>query len=288
MSAALPIAAAHSAPVTARGGPDLEAMGRAAAAAANAGARLLVLPELAPWPFFPIDDPAHWRHVAEPLEGRTVAAAAELAARHGIALLVPFVLARAEGRPLNAVTLVAPDAAPRLVARKIHIPPRGGEDAFGEADHFDGGEPEVTVFEVGGFQCAVLVCYDRRFPETWRAARAAGAEIVISPVAGPSSEADDFFLCELRTHARENGVYAVSSARTGTETIAGRSIRHSGASAIVAPTGDVVAGLSARDAPGLVLARIDRGVLAEARQRFPYFETKRALRTQQTSKKELQ
>jgi predicted amidohydrolase len=288
MSAVLPIAAAHAAPVTARGGPDLEAMGRAAAAAAQAGARLLVLPELAPWPFFPIDDPAHWRHVAEPLEGWTVSAAAGFAAQHGIALLVPFVLARAEGRPLNAVALAAPDAAPRLVATKIHIPPRSGEDAFGEADHFDAGEPEVSVFDVGGFMCAVLVCYDRRFPETWRAARAAGAQLVIAPVSGPSSEADDFFLCELRTHARENGVYAVAAARTGTETIAGRSIRHSGASAIVAPTGEVVAARTARDEPGLVLAQIDRGILAEARQRFPYFETRRALRTQQTSKEELQ
>jgi N-carbamoylputrescine amidase len=241
----------------------------------------LVLPELAAWPFFPPRDPALWAHVAEPLDGPTTRAAAALAERHRIALVVPFVLTRHAARPANAVALVEAGAPPRLVATKVHIPPRGPDDAFGEADHFDPGEPVVRVFDFAGFGCAVLVCYDRRFPECWRAARAAGADLVISPVAGPADEADEFFLCELRTHARGNGVYALSAARTGTEEIAGRIVRHSGASAIVAPTGDILVHRTAGEAPGVVVADIDHDSLASARARFPYFETRRALRVEE-------
>lgn len=276
----LRVAAAHCAPVGARICPDLPAIEAVVANAAAGGADLVVLPELAALPFFPPDDPQLWRHVAEPLDGPTLVATAAHAKRYGVAVLLPFVLRQAGALPLNAVALVRGDEPPRVVATKIHIPPRSHEDAFGEVDHFAAGEPVVRVFDVAGFACSVLVCYDRRFPEAWRAARTAGAEVVIAPVAGPSSEAGDYFLCELRTHARENGVFAISAARVGSEKMAGRTMRHSGASAIVAPTGDIVAARRSNDRPGLVIGGIDRSTIIDARTRFPYFETKRALRVE--------
>ena len=39
---------------------------------------------------------------------------------------------------------------------------------------------------------AVLICYDRRFPECWRAARQGDADLVCVPVAGPADAPGDF------------------------------------------------------------------------------------------------
>lgn len=275
MSGPVTVAAAHLAAGSAGGGPDFAAATVAAAEAAIAGARLLLLPELFAWPFFPLEDPRDWGHVAEGPDGPTLAWAEATARRHGLHLIVPFVFARPGARPWNAVASVAAGEAARVVAAKIHLPPAGPGDRFGEPDHFSAGPAEIGVFAAAGLKVAAFVCFDRRFPESWRAARGAGADLVVCPVAGPADEPEDFFVSELRTHARENGVFALAAARTGTESLAGRPVRHDGDSAVVDPAGRILARRTAADGPGLALAAVDPAALATARRAHPNFELRR-------------
>ncbi|TBW38968.1 carbon-nitrogen hydrolase family protein [Siculibacillus lacustris] len=270
------VAAAHLAAAGSAGdAPDFVGATAAVVAAAEAGARLLLLPELFAWPFFPLDDPQRWGHVAESVTGETLRWAEAAARRHDLHLVVPFVLARRSERPWNAVASVAPGAAARVVAAKIHLPPAGPGDRFGEPDHFAAGPSEIGVFAAAGVRIAALVCFDRRFPECWRAARAAGADLVVCPVAGPADEDDDYFAAEFRTHARASGVFALSSAMTGEETVAGRRLRHDGDSLAVDAAGRILARRRTGDAPGLVILDFDPAALVEARRAFPNFELRR-------------
>lgn len=276
MTRPVTLAAIHLGPGSPDGGPDFARAAEAIAAAAASGARLVLLPELFAWPFFPLDDPARWRHVAEPLDGPTLRWAEATAARHRLHLIVPFVFERGAERPWNAVASVAPGEAARLVAAKMHLPPPGPRDRFGEPDHFAAGPAEIAIFTAAGVSIAALVCFDRRFPECWRAARAGGADLVVCPVAGPADEPDDFFAAEFRTHARETGVFALAAARTGEDAIAGRGFRHGGDSLAVDAAGGIVARRASGDAPGVVLADFDPAALAEARRSFPNFDLRRS------------
>lgn len=254
----------------------LAAVGQMLREAANQGAAIALLPELFAWPYFCADDPDNWRETAQPLDGAVARWAAETAGATGMALLVPIFLAEADDRRSNAALLARPDREIGVAARKIHLPPRR-EERYGEADHFQVGEPVVTIHEAGGLRLAVLICYDRRFPECWRAARGGGADLVCVPVAGPAAEPVEFFTAQMRTHAHENGVYALSASRCGVDLVAGRRIGQNGDTLLAAPDGTVPAHRSRADAPGILIAGIDLAKLGDARARFTTFQQKRAV-----------
>jgi predicted amidohydrolase len=253
----------------------LASVGRELEEAAQRGAALALLPEIFAWPYFCGDDPDRWRDTAQPPNGTVTVWATQTARKTRMALLVPVFLAEAGG-PTNAVLLARPDGEVGIAARKIHLPPRG-EDQFGEADHFQPGEPIVTVHDVAGLKLAVLICYDRRFPECWRAARAGGADLICIPVAGPADEPADFFAAQMRTHAHENGVYALSASRCGIDLVAGRPVGQNGDTLLAAPDGTIPAQRGRADPPGILIAEIDLLKLADARLRNPAFERKRAV-----------
>jgi N-carbamoylputrescine amidase len=232
---------------------------------ARAGAGLAVLPELFALPYVGGEDPAGWAHLAEPLDGPTARWAAGLSSRLGISILFGMALAGVDGgKPFNAALLARPGGTVEPVAHKIHLPPAGPGEGFGESDHFAAGPPCVGTVEIGPVKLAVLICYDRRFPECWRAAAAVGADVVAVLVAGPApSDPDGIFLAELRTHARANAVYAVAAARYGTETITGSPVRHDGETAAVTPDGGIAA-----TGPTITID-IDPARLQAARDRNP-------------------
>ena len=247
-----------------------------AEAVAYAGASVLVLPELFAWPYFANSDPKIWQEQAERQDGALVSWARTLAYKTRLTILMPLFLQDDAGYRRNAVLSVRPDADTIIVAQKMHFPPAHGA-RWSEADHFAPGESQLLVFDINGFAACVLICYDRRFPECWRAAREAGADIVFVPVAGPADEAPDFFAAELRTHARENGVWAVSACRAGTDLVDDVLIEHNGDTLIVAPDGEIVASLNQMQGHGVVCADISRARLKECRQRFPFFEQRRPI-----------
>jgi N-carbamoylputrescine amidase len=129
------------------------------------------------------------------------------------------------------------------------------------------------VHVVGALKIAVLICYDRRMPACWQAARAAGAEVVLVPVAGPADEPAEYFQAEIRTHARETGVYVLTAAKCGVDAIAGEPVRNDGDTTAVAPDGSILAALNGR--PGRILLDVDSAALARARQRTASFDRAR-------------
>jgi predicted amidohydrolase len=243
--------------------PMLDAAESGVERLAAQGAELIVLPELFALPYVAGDKPEHWRHLAEPLDGPTANWAGALARRLGVDLVFGMALERNGTLPVNAALLARRNGRVSVAAEKMRLPPRSGKDRFGEEDHFSPGAPEIRAVKIGTIRVTVLICYDRRFPEHWLQAARVGADLVAVIVGGPApGDPDGYFLAELQTHARANGIYALAASRTGVETILGFPVSHDGETVAVGPDGAVI---SRRRDDGTAIVDIDPGRVADAR-----------------------
>lgn len=264
---------------------NLDVVAAAVVEAAAAGARLLVLPELATTPYFGGEPAEDYRHWAQPIPGPHTDRISELAATLGVTVVLPmFEHDTAAGTYHNSAVVLNNGAvvpavdrtgATHPLARKLHLPV-GDEPApgFDERAHFTAGQ-WLGVHRVDTYRLGTLVCYDRRFPECWRELRALKADLVAVPVAASGGDSVDFFLAELRTHARENGLFAVVANKIGTEWVGSHPIDNYGESCIVGPDGEIIARRTGDQGPGLVVAKIDLGALQHIRHTLRYFHHRR-------------
>ncbi|HVX34152.1 MAG TPA: nitrilase-related carbon-nitrogen hydrolase [Solirubrobacterales bacterium] len=154
-------------------GEGNRAKGLAAAGRAfEDGADLVVLPELLvpgyDW------DRDRVQAGAEALDGPTVSAWTELAARHGGWIAGGF--AERDGERLfNTGVLVGPDGV-ALHYRKLHL-------FSGEKGVFAPGDRGLPVADTPLGRIGVCICYDLRFVETLRALALVGAQLVCVPTA---------------------------------------------------------------------------------------------------------
>ena len=99
------------------------------------------------------------------------------------------------------------------------------------------------------------------FPETARCLAIAGAELVLAPYA---SSRRNLFQELLRTRAFENGCYLAAANKVGRE----GDWTFSGGSAIIGPTGPILAGAD-QESEALLVADLDREQVRQARIDFP-------------------
>ena len=229
--------------------------------AARAGARLVVLPEMATTGFT-MD-----RSQATPLSGGHAARLAALAAEAGVWLIASVAATesvalgaggQAKGtiRAVNAALVVDPAGATVAVYRKQKL------FAFaGEHEHYSPGDAPVVV-AIDGVRIAPLVCYDLRFPELFRAVdRDVDAFVLVAN--GPAARRLHW---DTLTHARaiENQAYVVAVNRVGS----GGGIAYDGGSVAWDPWGDPVP--EAQTPSGVRLVTIDPARVAEIRGRYPF------------------
>ncbi|RCG29298.1 nitrilase [Streptomyces diacarni] len=185
----------------------------------------------------------------------------EIARRHQLALVVGLPESE-HGACYNSAVFIDPDGQVRGRHRKTHL--------FGELDRtsFTAGDRLVSVVDFEGVRIALLICYDVEFPETVRAAAAAGADLVAVPTAQMEPYA---FVADhlLRVRAWENQVYVAYANHAGAE----GALRYVGRSCLVAPSGEVLDRVEHGD--GLLSATIDPRVVARARDANPYLADRR-------------
>lgn len=228
--------------------------------AAQAGARLVVLPEV----FNRRGESARVREQAEGLEGPSLSWAAEQARARGLWLVAGSIAEQAGERCHNTSCLFSPQGARVAVYRKIHlfdvdIP---GAVAKESANVTPGGD--LVVSEVEGYGLGLTVCYDLRFPELYRRLTLLGARIVTVPSAFTERTGRDHWEVLLRARAIENQVFVLApnqfGTTPGTPTSYGRSM-------IIDPWGTVLA--QAGDSESLILADLDFSRQDEVRSRLP-------------------
>jgi predicted amidohydrolase len=264
---------------------NLAAVEAALTDAADAGVRLAVLPELATTPYFCGEPAGAYQDWAEPVPGPLTSVVGALSARLGLTVVLPLFERDPGGDTYHnsAVVIHNGEVVPAVdrarnahpVARKLHLPV-GDEPApgFDEPAHFTAGD-WLGVHSTGDLRLGVLICYDRRFPECWRELRALDAQLTAVPVAGSGGDSAEFFLGELRTHARENGLFAVAANKVGTEWVGGHPVDNFGESCVVGPDGELLAHRPRAAGPGLAVAEVDLDVLALTRRELRYFHHRR-------------
>jgi predicted amidohydrolase len=200
---------------------------------------------------------------SDPTLARLRAVAAEL----GIWLHIGSLAIKvAEAKAANRAFVIAPDGSVAARYDKIHlfdVDLVGGE-SYRESNRIRPGAESVTVDLPWG-RLGLAICYDLRFPQLFRAlAREAGADILSVPAAFTQQTGEAHWHVLLRARAIENGAWVFAAAQSGLHEN-GRSTY--GHSLIVDPWGRIVA--EAADGPGLAIADIDLGLVAEARGRIP-------------------
>ena len=121
---------------------------------------------------------------------------------------------------------------------------------------------EIITFPWGGFQIAPLVCYDLRFPESFRAAARIGASLMVVIANWPVARIDHWVTL-LRARAIENQAYVIGVNRCGRDP----ELIYPGRSLVVDPHGAVLA--DAGDGEKVITTELDPVVVAQWREDFP-------------------
>ena len=242
---------------------------RLATEAAAGGARVIVLPEC--FAFLGRREGDKMK-VAEELDaarpGPILTCLLEIATRHRALVVGGGLPERAPGeeaRAYNTALAVGPDGALVARYRKIHlfdvdIP--GGAVAR-ESDATVPGAAAV-VLRAGGFGLGMSICYDLRFPELYRQLLRHGADALLVPAAFTAYTGRAHWHVLLRARAIENQAYVVAAAQHGRHNDKRETFGHSLA---IDPWGQVVGERPAGD--GVVLATLERAVLADTRRNMP-------------------
>jgi N-carbamoylputrescine amidase len=252
--------------------------------AAQAGARVVFLPELtlSRYPAFeePAGKPAE---LAEDLAtGPTVAFASEAARRHGVYVHASL-YERADldgaddGLGFNTAVLVGPQGDLMARTRKTHIPVTEGyvEDKYFRPGPAGDAYPIHRVEDLG-LRLGLPTCWDEWFPEVARLYALGGADVLAYPTAiGSEPDHPDFDTRPLWQqvivgHAIANGLFIAVPNRTGDE---GR-IRFYGSSFIVDPYGRILA-QAPRDEEAVLVADLDLDQRRDWLTLFPFLSTRR-------------
>ena len=153
-----------------------EAIGQAA----SAGAQVACLQELFYGPYFcQVQDADYYSYTEQIPGGPTTALMPELARRHSMVLVVPMYEEEQPGLYYNTAAVIDADGSYLGKYRKTHLPQVKG---FWEKFYFRPGNLGYPVFDTAVGRIGVYICYDRHFPEGWRALGLAGRPDRVQPL----------------------------------------------------------------------------------------------------------
>ena len=226
------------------------------AAAAGAGARLVVLTEM-----FPVGFSMEPQRLAEPEDGPSTEFLQAQAAGLGVWLAGSVPMSRPDGgRAVNRFLLAGPSG------ELEHYDKLHPFTYSGEHEHYAAGTKRVT-FTVEGVRITPFVCYDLRFAdEFWSEAPGTDCYVVVAnwPAARRAH-----WQALLVARAIENQAYVVGVNRVGE----GGGLSYAGDSRIVDPLGEVLAAGAGGET--ILLAEVDPAVVAETRKRYPFLADRR-------------
>lgn len=221
----------------------------------KSGCDLVVFPELALTTFFPrwfvanIAEADHWYERAMP--SRETQPLFDAARKMKIGFSLGYAELTDDGHRFNTQILVERDGS--IVGRyhKVHIPGHEHHEPdrpfqHAERYYFEPGPEGFGVWKAFGGRIGMMICNDRRWPESYRVMGLKGVELIlcgyntpIHYVPDPSQDILQGFHNSLvmQAGAYQNGTWVVGVAKGGVE----EGVDSLGQSAIIAPSGQVVA-----------------------------------------------
>ncbi|MEY3641977.1 MAG: hypothetical protein RL743_211 [Actinomycetota bacterium] len=222
---------------------------------ARNGCDLVVFPELALTTFFPrwfVDDISqadHWYEREMP--SRETQPLFDTAKKLKVGFSLGYAELTADGHRFNTQILVERDGS--IVGRyhKVHIPGHEHHEPdrpfqHAERYYFEPGPEGFGVWKAFGGRVGMMICNDRRWPESYRVMGLKGVELIlcgyntpIHYVPDPSQDILQGFhnALVMQSGAYQNGSWVVGVAKGGVE----EGVDSLGQSAIIAPSGQIVA-----------------------------------------------
>ena len=241
------------------------------AEAAAASAQVMCFQELFYGPYFcQVQDTEFYSYAEAIPDGPTTKRFQELAAKHEMVLVLPMYEREKAGFLYNTAAVIDADGTYLGKYRKTHIPQVKG---FWEKFYFRPGNLGYPVFETAVGTVGVYICYDRHFPEGWRALGLAGAEIVFNPSA--TSRGLSAYLWQLeQTSAAVANMYFVGAInRVGIEPLGDNDFY--GTSYFANPRGQFVDGTASDQTEELVVRELDLDLIDEVRSQWAFYRDRR-------------
>jgi len=244
--------------------------------AAKQGVQVLCFQEVFTQPYFCPSQDRKWYAAAENVpDGHTTKLMQEYANKHGMVIVVPVYEEHMTGVYYNTAAVIDADGTFLGKYRKTHIPQV--DPGFYEKFFFKPGDSGYPVFDTAFVKLGVYICYDRHFPEGWRALALNGAEYIVNPSATVAGLSKYLWELEQPASAAANGVFIGAINRVGTEEPWATTMNMGefyGSSYIVNPRGAIEAQAS-YDKDELLVHEIDLDMVREVRDQWQFFRDRR-------------
>ena len=245
----------------------IEANVELAREAAAQGAQVLCFQELFYGPYFcQVQDSQYFSYTEAVPGGPTTELMCSLARELHMVLVVPVFEEEQPGVYYNTAAVIDADGTYLGKYRKTHIPQVQG---FFEKYYFRPGNLGYPVFQTAVGPVGVYICYDRHFPEGWRALGLAGARLVFNPSATSRSLSQYLWRLEQPASAVANEYFVGAINRVGVEPLGDDDFY--GSSYFVNPRGQLVGEAAPDDKSAVVVRDLDMDLLAEVRQTWAFY-----------------
>ena len=239
--------------------------------AAAEGAQVICFQELFYGPYFCQVQDADYYHYAEAVpEGPTTQRFQALARELHLVIILPVYELEQEGVLYNTAAVIDADGTYLGKYRKTHIPQVQG---FFEKFYFRPGNLGYPVFDTAVGRIGVYICYDRHFPEGWRALGLAGAKIVFNPSATSRGLSAYLWQLEQPAAAVANEYYIGAINRVGVEELGDNDFY--GQSYFVSPRGQFVGEVGSTTDEELIVRDLDLDLLREVREQWAFYRDRR-------------
>jgi len=238
--------------------------------AAAQGAQVICFQELFYGPFFAQVQDKEYYSWAEQADGPTITRFRALAAELSMVMVLPIYEEEQAGFLYNTAVVVDADGTVLGKYRKHHIPNLHG---FWEKFYFRPGNTGFPVFDTAVGRIGVYICYDRHFPEGWRALGLNGAQIVFNPSATSRGLSSYLWKLEQPAAAVANEYYIGALNRVGIEPLGDDDFY--GTSYFVGPDGQFVGDVADAYKPELVVRDLDLDRISQVRNQWAFYRDRR-------------
>ncbi|MCY3962947.1 MAG: acyltransferase [bacterium] len=241
------------------------------AEAAAAGTQVMCFQELFNGPYFcQVQETDYYSYAEAIPDGPTTKRFQETAAKHGMVLVLPMYEEEQPGILYNTAAVIDADGTYLGKYRKTHIPQVKG---FWEKFYFRPGNLGYPVFETAVGRVGVYICYDRHFPEGWRALGLNGAQVVFNPSATSRGLSAYLWKLEQTASAAANMYFVGAINRVGVEPLGDNDFY--GTSYFANPRGQFVEDPASDQEQELVIRDLDLAMIDEIRSLWAFYRDRR-------------
>lgn len=239
--------------------------------AAAQGAQVMCYQELFYGPYFcQVQDTQYYDYAEQIPDGPTTKLMQDLAKELSMVLVVPMYEEEQPGILYNTAAVIDADGTYLGKYRKTHIPQVSG---FWEKFYFRPGNMGFPVFDTAVGKVGVYICYDRHFPEGWRALGLGGAQIVFNPSATSRGHSAYIWKVEQTASAVANMYYVGAINRVGIEQLGDNDFY--GTSYFASPRGEFVGDTASDQNEELVVRDLDMDLINDVRNQWAFYRDRR-------------